>query len=228
MLLFLKNKLYLTIAFFVVLVVDIIIKTTVVNSIPFRFFTKLLLVPILGLYFFNFRNKKNDFNKYFIAGLVFFWLGDLFLLFYENTNSFLTGLLFFTIGKFFYSKKFSHQKDFKMARLLPFLALTFIYIITIALCVVDYLGDFLVPTLFYLFAAMLVAMFAFLRQYSVNKTSFYLVMLGILFSVVSDTISVLELFYSPGIPYSKILIMLFYGLFQYFVVFGLTKEEFID
>jgi hypothetical protein len=88
----------------------------------------------------------------------------------------------------------------------------------------DYLNEFFIPVIVYLFAILLVAQFAFLRKGVVNNASYKLVMLGIVFSIISDTIAILESFYDSDIAYNKITLMLFYGLSQYFIVIGILKE----
>ncbi|MGB6269948.1 MAG: lysoplasmalogenase [Olleya sp.] len=227
MLSFFKNKLYTSILFFAVLGLDIYIKLGD-NPLPTRFFTKSILIIILYLFFFCSKREHNPNNKYFILGLVSFWIGDMFLLLYETTILYIVGMVFFIIGKLFYTKRFSHQNDFKIASLIPFFIIIFTYMVIIILYVYDNLGDFFLPTLVYLFAVMLMALFAFLRKDSVNKTSFYLVVASILFSIMTDTIGLLQFFYNPDIAYHKVTIMLFYALFQYFIVLGLVNEKTFD
>ncbi|WGD34966.1 lysoplasmalogenase [Olleya sp. YS] len=227
MLSFFKNQLYASILFFIVLGIDIYVKLGE-NPLPIRYFTKSVLIIILFLFYFYNRDENNPKNKYFIFGLLSFWIGDILLLLYETPILYMSGLTCFIIGKLFYSKRFSHQNDFNIASLIPFFVVIFSYMVIVILYVYDNLDDFFLPTLAYLFAAMLMALFAYLRKDSVNKSSFYLVILGIFFSIISDTIGVLQSFYNPDIAYHKITIMLFYALFQYLVVIGLIKEKTLD
>ncbi|RAJ16898.1 lysoplasmalogenase [Olleya aquimaris] len=224
MLTFFKNKLYASLLFFLVLAIDIYIKLSD-YQLPLRYVTKSLVIIILFLIFNYNKKEKDSSNKYFVLGLLSFWIGDIFLLMYETPLFFKLGIVFFIIGKLMYTKRFSHQNDFNIGRLLPFFVVLFTYMVIVTLYVYDNLGDFFLPTLAYLFSAMLMALFAYLRKDSVNKMSFYLVLVAMFFKVVSDTIGVLHSFYNPDIAYHKITIMLFYGLFQYFVVLGLIKEE---
>ncbi|WP_397363132.1 lysoplasmalogenase family protein [Olleya sp. R77988] len=221
---FFKNKLLISVVFFLVLGIDIFIKLGD-NPLPLRFFTKTLIIIILFLYFFYNKNENNSNNKYLVFGLVFFWLGDMLLLLYETQILYIGGMLAFIVAKLFYTKRFSHQNDFKIASLAPFFVIIFTYIVVVILFVYDNLGDFFIPTITYLFATMLMALFAFLRKDAADKTSFYLVMIGILFGIFSDTIGVLQSFYNQDIAYHEITIMSFYALFQYFIILGLTSEK---
>ncbi|WP_256935169.1 lysoplasmalogenase [Olleya sp. HaHaR_3_96] len=222
--LFFKNKRYLSLFFFLVLGIDLYFKTSD-NPIYFRYFSKSLIIIIVFLYFVFSNNQKQTKDKFYILGLLFFWIGDILLLLYETPILYLLGMLFFSIGKLLYSKRFSHQNDFKMASLLPFFVVVFTYTIIIILYIYDNLGSFFVPSIVYLFTSMLMGLFIFLRKDAVNKSSFYLIMFAFLCSIISDTAGGLESFYNPGLPFHEIIVMLFYGLFQYFVVVGLTSEK---
>ena len=94
--------------------------------------------------------------------------------------------------------------------------------------VYDNLGDFFIPVLIYLFASMILALFTYLRKDVVNNISFLIVLLGVISSVFSDSITVLQSFYDQDFGYHQYTIMFFYGLFQYLVVIGITKEELIS
>ena len=71
---------------------------------------------------------------------------------------------------------------------------------------------------------MLIFLFAYLRYDVVNSLSFYLVFAGVVCSVFSDSISVLQSFYNQNFGLNQYSVMLFYGLFQYLVVLGIIKE----
>ena len=221
---FFKNKLYISILFFLVLGIDLYFKTSD-NPIYFRFFSKSLIIIMVFLYFVSSNNQKQTKDRFYILGLLFFWMGDILLLLYETPILYILGMLSFSIGKLLYCKRFSHQNDFKMASLLPFFIVVFTYTVVIILYIYDNLGSFFVPSIVYLFTSMLMGLFIFLRKDAVNKRSFYLIMFAFLCSIISDTAGGLESFYNPGLPFHKIIVMLFYGLFQYFVIVGLTSEK---
>lgn len=224
---FFKNKIYVSVLFFVVLAIDIYVKFTE-NPLPTRFLTKSLIICILFYYFILNRKQKHRNDIYFYIGLLFFWIGDLVLLLYENPILYIAGMSLFIIGKLFYTIRFSHQKDFEMSSLMPFFVIIFIYIVVIVLFVYDNLKDFFIPTIIYIFASMLMGLFAFLRKDSVNKKSFYLIMFAVVVGVCSDSTAVLQSFYDSELPYHQILVMLFYALFQYLIILGLVEEKEIE
>ena len=79
-------------------------------------------------------------------------------------------------------------------------------------------------SLLYLFTALTTLIFAILRKPAVNKKSYYLVIGGVLISILSDSITGLKSFYYSGIAYEEITIMLFYGISQYLIISGLVNE----
>ncbi|PSG93460.1 lysoplasmalogenase family protein [Mesoflavibacter zeaxanthinifaciens] len=218
------NIKYFTFVYFFILFLDIIFKN-ISDFFYVRIFTKLSLVTLLIVFFFQYNKPiKLLKDKIFLAGLFAFLLGDFFLIFYEYETIYLTGLFCFMLGKIAYTVRFSNQKDFKIKRLFPFLTILFIYIVFIATLVFDNLGDFFIPVLLYFFVSMLIFLFAYLRYDVVNSLSFYLVFAGVVCSVFSDSISVLQSFYNQNFGLNQYSVMLFYGLFQYLVVLGIIKE----
>ena len=71
---------------------------------------------------------------------------------------------------------------------------------------------------------MLLMQFAYLRKGEVNGLSFWLVILGVFFSMIADSINVLKTFYDPLFAYNKITVMFFYCLSQYMIIMGVLKE----
>lgn len=66
--------------------------------------------------------------------------------------------------------------------------------------------------------------FAFLRKVDVNKLSFRLVLWGSISLLISESIVALVNFYGLHLPYNEIYVILIYGLSQYLIVVGITKE----
>ncbi|WP_282068362.1 lysoplasmalogenase family protein [Olleya namhaensis] len=221
---FFKNKIYVSALFFFILAVDICVKFSA-DPLPARFLTKTALLSILLYFFMVNKKEKHVKDKFFYIGFLFFWIGDLVLLLYENPILYIAGMSLFIIGKLFYTIRFSHQKDFEMSSLMPFFVVVFIYIVVIVLFVYDNLKDFFIPIIIYIFASMLLGLFAFLRKDSVNRKSFYLIMIAVIIGAGSDSTAVLQSFYDSELPYHQILVMLFYALFQYLIILGLLEEK---
>lgn len=221
----LKNTFYFTILFFSILTIDIVVKLNF-EAFPYRFVSKALVMSSLIVFYLINQNEpiKKRFQFMSLA-LSCFLLGDFFLILYENTTLYIIGMLCFILGKLFYVFRFSNQKDFNMIRLIPFLALCFIYMFVLMKLVYSNLSVFFIPVMIYIFSSLLVALFAFLRKVAVSYKSYVLVIIGVFFAVLSDSIGVLQSFYNENLAYHEITIMLFYGLSQYFIVVGIIEEN---
>ena len=220
-----SNTLYFSILFFSILLIDILVKSSF-EGISYRFFTKTLVMTSLIIYYFL--NQKEVIKKRLIfmnLALFSFLLGDIFLLLYQNYMLYIIGMGFFVLGKLFYALRFSNQKDFKLSSLLPFIILCFGFMLVLMNLIYDNLGNFFIPVMVYLFSCLIVTMFSFLRKDEVNFSSYILVLMGIAFTIISDTIAVLQEFYMPDMAYHKVTIMFFYGLSQYFIVIGIVREN---
>ena len=88
----------------------------------------------------------------------------------------------------------------------------------------DNLHQLFIPVMIYFFTSVILLQFAFLRKADVNKMSYLVVFIGTVLCIVSDSITALKIFYLPNFAYEKITIMLFYGIGQYLIVYGITKE----
>lgn len=219
-----NNLWYFTIVFFLSFILDTIVKIYL-EPIPFRYFSKTFLIVILLVYFLKNHNETSKKKVVVvIAALSFFIMGDLFLIGTESKNVFAIGVCFFAIAKVMYAIRFSNQSDFKILKLLPFLLFCFGYMSFVMLFVYKNLGVYFMPALLYLFIVMIVAQFAYIRKNEVNKISYWLVLIGVILSMFSDSITLLKEFYDPDIAYHQITIMLFYGLSQYFIIIGIVKE----
>ena len=166
--------------------------------------------------FWYYYSNTNQLNKYFVLGLFFSFLGDLFLL---GTGEvyFIFGLLFFLIAHVFYiimvlrlipARK---PKDFIMASV-PFLLL-FLVLMNVLFAG---LGSMKIPVIIY---AMTISFFGIvsLVLYLETKTkSSLLLLVGVLIFISSDTILALNLFYKTQLFY-PLLIMMTYVLAQYLI-----------
>lgn len=220
-----RNKLIFSVFFFTILFFDIIVKLNT-DDIAFRFFSKgIVMLSLIVFYIANQKEKTR--KRYFLmlSAMICFLAGDFFLIVYYVKAFFIIGLILFVLGKILYALRFSNKQDFNLLRLMPFLLGCFVYMIILMKLIINNLGDFFFPTLIYLFASMIVAQFAFLRKGEVNYKSYFLVIVGILFGIVCDSLGVLQSFYYADIPFHKIMIMLFYGVSQFFIVTGILIER---
>lgn len=220
-----KNVAYFSILYFIAFLIDAYVKVNIV-AFPYRYITKTFLISIL-LLFYTINNKEEDKSesRLIVIALLCFIIGDLFLIGGDTKIRFGLGVLFFTIAKVLYVIRFSNKQDFEVLKLWPFLVFGFIYMSVIMLMVYDNLGVYFAPALLYLFVVLVLAQFAFLRKKEVNIKSFWLVLIGVLLSMFSDSITILKEFYDSEILYNSYSIMFFYSLSQYFIIIGLLYEN---
>jgi len=195
-----------------------------------RYITKASLIGVLLYYFILNNNETSKKNvKLIVYALCVFLVGDALITASNISRYFLVfGVVLFGLGKILYSIRFSNKKDFNILKLMPFLLFCFSYMCLVMMLVYDTLGSYFIPVLVYLFIVMLTAQFAYLRRYEVNKISYMLVLIGVIFSMFSDSITILKEFYDDNIAYNQYTIMLFYGLSQYFIIVGITKERIVN
>lgn len=193
----------------------------------YRYLSKTLLSFSL-LFFYLINTNQSDARKknLIIISLACFLAGDVFFIAGNsgNTYHFLIAAALFIIAKVCYSVRFFNNKDFKISKLIPFLLFCFCYMSVIMSIVYNELGFYFLPLLLYLFVVMMLMQFAYLRSNEVNLQSFWLVIFGVVASMVADSINILRMFYDADIAFNKITIMFFYCLSQYLIIIGVLNE----
>ncbi|AUP80806.1 lysoplasmalogenase [Flavivirga eckloniae] len=221
---FFRNIYLFSTLFFLALITDILIK---LNSeiLAYRLISKSSVIVLLLIYYLI-NNKEHIKQKriFTICALLFFWIGDIFIIKYTQEPYFIFSLFSYIIGKTFYIFRFSNKRDFSISKLFPFLAPFFLYMVWVFVLIHKNLDDYFFIILLYFFVAITTIIFAYLRKNEVNPLSYSCVLIGIVFSALSDSITGLEAFYDQDIAYSLVTTMLFYGISQYFIVVGLVKE----
>ena len=219
----------MSVVFFGILFLDIFLKLND-HQVPYRYFTKSSLIILLGIYYYFNKNTGTTRYKNIVTytALALFLIADIVFIHSDIEALYLLGIGIFLIAKLFYAIRFSNYNDFKMLRLVPFFIFCCSYIVFIILLVYDNLDIFFVPTFIYIFACLIVALFAYMRYGVIDKKSFYFVIIGILCAIVSDTFAVLQSFYDENLPYNKSGVMFFYALSQFLIVVGITKERIIS
>lgn len=194
---------------------------------PIRYITKSSLIGLL-LFFYLHNEQEDEKKKMYlvVTAICCFIVGDFFMINGESKSFLVTGVFFFAIAKVLYSIRFLNKKDFNILKLIPFLLFCFTYMTSVMLLVYNNLGSYFLPVLVYLFIVMLTAQFAYLRKGEVNNSSYWLVLIGVILSMFSDSINILKEYYDPNIAYNNYTIMFFYGASQYFIVTGLVRENF--
>ena len=221
-----KNILRFSILYIALYIIDAFFKNNEALYI-YRYISKTVLgLSLLLFYLFNTNQKDFKKKRLVIAALCLFVIGDFVFITgnYGNMMHFVAAAIFFIFAKICYSVRFLNNEDFNISKLIPFLLFCFAYMSIIMYLVYTNLGKYFIPLLLYLFVAMLLLQFAYLRRTEVNANSFWLVMIGVVAFMIADSINILKIFYNPLIAYNKITVMFFYCLAQYLIVLGILKE----
>lgn len=218
------HECYFSVVFTIILFVDIGVKIYL-DEFPYRYISKPLVVLLLIIFYYvNLKAPFKSKDKYVFLGLLSFLLGDLFVINHLEMSFFVSTMLLFSLGKFFYCLKFTNTEDFSINRLVPFLTFCFIFMVLVFRLIFQNSGNYFLPVLIYFFVSLLMALFGFLRKNAVNKASYKLVFIGIIFFLISETIMVIKTFHNE-IIFEDFLIMFAYGFPQYFIVRGLILEN---
>lgn len=218
-----KNKILFSVLFFLMIIIDSYVKIAL-SGHGCRYATKLSISIVLILFFIQNHSEVSRIKFYYmILALVCFLLGDFFFIDESNMLFFSLGMGSFILGKLFYILNFSHYSDFKFTKLFPLILICIVYGFGVMHFILPNLNEFYVPVILYFFVALMVLIFAFLRQWYVNKKSFFIVFSGVVISLISDTLIAIDTFAIRDFIYENIATMLFYGLSQYLIVFGVTE-----
>lgn len=159
-----------------------------------------------------------------ILALLFSLLGDILLMFVSKSSHFFTGgLIAFLLAHIMYIVIFLKKKNLKQSYYI-FTVLLIIYASGLFYLIKNDLGGMLVPVILYIVVILSMALSAFIREKQLNNASYFLVLLGAILFVISDSILALNKFYKP-ILYPQVSIMLTYGLAQFLITLGILKQE---
>ncbi|WP_233783213.1 lysoplasmalogenase family protein [Flavivirga eckloniae] len=221
----LRNERKVSVLFFIILTIDILVKLNL-DPFPYRYVSKPPLVILLFLYYYYNNKEKRKRKKLWVyLALCCFLLGDIFIINHTNIMFLSISLVLFAIAKVFLSLRLSHVSDFSVVRLIPFSIILFAYTVFIISLLFNSLGNFFVPALISFFISLVLIQFAYLRREVVDKFSYVSVFIGIIFYKFSEGMMAIKTF-KMDLPMQDILIMLLYGISVYLIFFGIVKEEF--
>lgn len=190
-------------------------------------------MPLLALFLIS-KVKSN--NKLILSALFFSWLGDIFLMFPRNEYSeqmqkllFIFGLASFLIAHIFYVftflKEINSVKKVSLIVENPYLILPFlVFLFFLLYFLFPYLKDMKLPVVVYGSIINLMALMALNRKNLVIASSFYLVFIGALLFMISDTTIAVNVFYKAQ-PWHRIFIMSTYILAQALIVYGWVQNQ---
>ena len=191
----------------------------------FHYFTKPLIVGSLIAYFIPHSKHLGKSTKNLtLLALVFSVIGDMLLMFTDvSPNYFTSGLVAFLLAHVMYILVFLKKRNITVK---PYSVILFFAIYGGILFYVlkDGLGDMLIPVILYMLVILTMAVTAFWRKGNVGKKSFYLVFIGALFFIFSDSLIALDKFLMP-IPLARTGIILSYAFAQLLIVSGIIKQE---
>ncbi|MGQ0738128.1 MAG: lysoplasmalogenase [Bacteroidota bacterium] len=189
----------------------------------------LIVLSLFGWFVTETSRSKVKFIKWILAALFFSWAGDILLMFQEKiTDFFLFGLTAFLLAHIFYIIFFHQVRTREGVKGKLFLLLPVaLYFAGLILWLSPYLGDMTLPVRIYGIVISFMLMLALHMLYIKNKPAGKQLMAGAALFVVSDSILAINKFYLPFagvnnfiIEAAGIIIMLTYGLAQFFIVKG--------
>lgn len=215
----------MAIAFWLLALLDIAGIAT--NQSTLHFIAKPLLIPALLLLLFFTRSSVPGKNL-LLAGLLFSWMGDLFLLFeYKNKLFFIFGLVSFLTTHIFYIVYFLRIRSVNISLLKKqpvLMVLVPAYGIALVWLLYSHLGDLKLPVMVYaavICTMLLCSLHIFLK---VNRKAAGYFLVGAAAFVLSDSLLAIDKFYQP-FAYAAVLIMLTYCAAQYFIVQGFIEQD---
>lgn len=221
------NKLiFNSIAYFIVLTLNILAGEGILNS-EWGDFTKPILIPILiNGFIYQTKNTKNRFFYYTIAGLILSWFGDILLMYVETDSGFfIAGLISFLLAHVAYILSFTNSIRNPLSfvevptKQLPLYAIILAYSALFFYRISPYLGDMFAPVLIYLLVITTMGLTALRRYGFTLPISFYFTFLGAIFFMASDSCLAYNKFVTP-IPASSFWIMATYGIAQFCIKMG--------
>lgn len=215
------------IAFTVLAIVEI--ATQLFDARPVHVVVKPLLMPALLAWYWTAAGTGQR-SVWVVAALVFCCAGDTFLLFQQDPQFFIYGLVAFLIGHLLYVLAYrQHQREDTTDALgnVRKLRIAFpVLLAGIGLVVVLYpgLGSMRIPVVVYASVIQFMVITAIFRMGRTTNTSFAFVLTGAMFFMISDAMIAVNKFYFP-FPFAGFWIMLTYLLAQFFIVRGLLKHD---
>ncbi len=213
------KKQYWSAIFFIVLFVHLV--AVQLQHSLLQMVSKPLLIPLLVTFFQSKVVATSTIKNWVLAALFFSWVGDVLLMFVpKNEIFFLLGLSAFLLAHicyiiFFHKIKLLEKITGRAWLLLPVV----VYYGLLIYLLSPHLLEMKLPVQIYGLVISFMFMLALHMLFIVNKKAGVLMMVGALLFVLSDSILAINKFYHP-FKIAGVLIMLTYGLAQYFIVKG--------
>lgn len=192
------------------------------QSSVLQYIFKALIIPaLIGYFFSSVINSFHSINKWIVLALIFSWIGDVLLIFQDKDSLFfLLGLSSFLLAHIFYIVYFHKIRILESVKSNPWLmVVVVIYYAALISLLSPYLFEMKLPVRIYGIVISFMFMLAMHMLYINNRNAGKWMMAGAFLFVISDTLLALNKFYN-SFEFAGILIMLTYGLAQFFIVKG--------
>ncbi len=187
-----------------------------------RLVSKPLLMLLLGIYFLTeTKNKSTSLKAWIALALFFSWIGDILLMFeHQHKNYFLFGLSAFFLAQVFYIIFFHNirmRENIRGNALLLLVVVVYYYILVYLLN--PYLHELSLPVRIYGVVLSFMLMLAMHTTFSRNKKAGWLMTIGAILFVISDSLLAIDKFYS-ALPNAGLIIIFTYGVAQLLIIIG--------
>lgn len=222
----LKRHYSFTLSFIIIVFLNLFAELGYVTDL--RFYVKPLICIALGFYLYRQTNLRTGFNRLIFSGLILSLFGDCFLLFAGGSvYFFLYGLVSFLLAHILYSLAFfrDFKNDPQASKFYGHLMLFVMGVFSLSYYswIRDYLNDFRIPVMVYMFVISIMAILAGYRYRRVNLLSFRLIYLGAIFFVISDSALAYNKFVEPY-SMAGVLIMGTYMIAQFLITMGAIER----
>lgn len=213
-----------TILFFVIVIIELFSRSLSALSSLHYISKPLILISLILFFYLKSEHLTIKTKRLVLLALVLSLIGDVLLMFdYISPNYFITGLASFLLAHLFYILVFLDKRNSKNKPIV-FIAILIIYTFSLFYILKNELGALLLPVIIYVIAIFTMAITASLRKENVPKLSYYLVLIGALLFVISDSFLAINKFYT-AVPSEHLIVMSTYSLAQYCIVMGILKQK---
>ena len=212
-------------ALFIVIVLIELLSSTLSALSSFHNVAKpLILISLILFFYMQGKHLTNKTRSTMLFALTFSLIGDILLMFdHISMNYFLAGLISFLLAHIMYILVFIKKKNTSL-KPIPFIVILIIYALGLFYLLMDGLGSMLIPVIVYIIIILTMAISAALRKGNVPILSYYLVLIGSLLFILSDSFIAINKFHT-SIPSEHLLIMSSYALAQYSIVMGVLRQK---
>ena len=188
-------------------------------------YLKPFLLPVL--FYAVVKSDPFETKKWLLFALLFSWIGDCILMFADRGELyFIFGLITFLIAHILFIRLFFRQKSENKHSKNPLFWIGFIgiiiYLVSMFVFLFPTLGDLKFPVGIYAMTISIMLVIALKGAFNWKKSSKYIVLLGAVFFVTSDSILAINKFHSP-ITLATFWIMLTYLIAQFCITYGILK-----